>query len=122
MKKKNDEFNFVPMLSVNMTSYGNIGYNDYVAGFSLGGGLIVLASALSDASLELPRKYSLTSTAGMQMDDNGLPQYHYGWCLELSGLALILAEMAAVLTMSGYMARFSTVEEMVKLSIKIISP
>lgn len=49
----------------------------------------------------------------MQTDDNGLPQYHYGWCLQLSGLALILAEVAAVLTMSGYMARFSTVEEMV---------
>ena len=49
----------------------------------------------------------------MQSDDNGLPQYQYGWCLQLSGLALILAEVAAVLTMSGYMARFSTVEEMV---------
>lgn len=49
----------------------------------------------------------------MQADDNGLPQYQYGWCLQLSGLALILAEVAAVLTMSGYMARFSTVEEMV---------
>lgn len=57
----------------------------------------------------------------MQMDDNGLPQYHYGWCLQLSGLALILAEVAAVLTMSGYMARFSTVEEMVKLSIKTLT-
>ncbi|KAF3421523.1 hypothetical protein E2986_13014 [Frieseomelitta varia] len=80
---------------------------------SLGGGLIVLASALSDASLELPGKYSLPSTSSMQSDDNGLPQYQYGWCLQLSGLALILAEVAAVLTMSGYMARFSTVEEMV---------
>lgn len=88
-----------------------------ILGLSLGGGLIVLASALSDASLELPGKYSLPSTSSMQMDDNGLPQYHYGWCLQLSGLALMLAEVAAVLTMSGYMARFSTVEEMVK-SIK----
>lgn len=96
-------------------------YN-YVVGLSLGGGLIVLASALSDASLELSGKYSLPSTAGIQIDDNGLPQYHYGWCLQLSGLALILAELAAVLTMSGYMARFSTVEEMVKLSIKTFLP
>ncbi|XP_070148988.1 uncharacterized protein [Polyergus mexicanus] len=53
----------------------------------------------------------------MQMDDNGLPQYHYGWCLQLSGLALMLAEVAAVLTMSGYMARFSTVEEMVRVMV-----
>ncbi|XP_050461167.1 uncharacterized protein LOC126856578 isoform X2 [Cataglyphis hispanica] len=88
-----------------------------LSGLSLGGGLIVLASALSDASLELPGKYSLPSTAGMQMDDNGLPQYHYGWCLQLSGLALMLAEVAAVLTMSGYMARFSTVEEMVRVMV-----
>ncbi|XP_047347593.1 uncharacterized protein LOC124948267 isoform X4 [Vespa velutina] len=83
----------------------------------LGGGLIVLASALSDASLELPRKYSLPSTANMQTDDNGLPQYHYGWCLQLSGLALILAKVAALLTMSGYMARFPTVEDMVRVMV-----
>ncbi|XP_020278550.1 uncharacterized protein LOC109852110 [Pseudomyrmex gracilis] len=88
-----------------------------LSGLSLGGGLIVLASALSDASLELSGKYSLPSTAGIQIDDNGLPQYHYGWCLQLSGLALILAELAAVLTMSGYMARFSTVEEMVRVMV-----
>lgn len=86
-----------------------------VTGILLGGGLIVLASALSDASLELPRKYSLPSTANMQTDDNGLPQYHYGWCLQLSGLALILAKVAALLTMSGYMARFPTVEDMVNI-------
>ncbi|XP_012217585.1 uncharacterized protein [Linepithema humile] len=88
-----------------------------LSGLSLGGGLILLASALSDASLELPGKYSLQSIAGMQIDDNGLPQYHYGWCLQLSGLALMLAEVAAVLTMSGYMARFSTVEEMVRVMV-----
>lgn len=80
-----------------------------------------MVSALSDASLELPKwqlgKYSLSSET-TQIDDNGLPQNYYGWCLQLSGLAMILAEVAAVLTMSGYMARFSTVEEMVKLSIK----
>ncbi|XP_067216479.1 uncharacterized protein [Linepithema humile] len=79
--------------------------------------LILLASALSDASLELPGKYSLQSIAGMQIDDNGPPQYHYGWCLQLSGLALMLAEVAAVLTMSGYMARFSTVEKMVRVMV-----
>lgn len=89
-----------------------------LGGLSLGGGLIVLASALSDASLELPGKYSLPSTSSMQeADDNGLPQYQYGWCLQLSGLALILAEVAAVLTISGYMARFSTVEEMVRVMV-----
>ncbi|XP_046820523.1 uncharacterized protein LOC124424929 isoform X2 [Vespa crabro] len=88
-----------------------------LGGLLLGGGLIVLASALSDASLELPRKYSLPSTANMQTDDNGLPQYHYGWCLQLSGLALILAKVAALLTMSGYMARFPTVEDMVRVMV-----
>ena len=82
----------------------------------MGGGLIVLASALSDASLELPRKYSFSSTSGGQLDDNALPQYQYGWCLQLSGLALILAEVAALLTVSGYMARFPTVEDMVRIA------
>ncbi|XP_043490811.1 uncharacterized protein LOC122516770 isoform X2 [Polistes fuscatus] len=88
-----------------------------LGGLLLGGGLIVLASALSDASLELPRKYSLPSTTNMQTDDNGLPHYHYGWCLQLSGLALILAKVAALLTMSGYMARFPTVEDMVRVMV-----
>ena len=48
------------------------------------------------------------------MEEKGLPQYQYGWCLQLSGLALILAEVAALLTVSGYMARFPTVEDMVR--------
>ena len=87
----------------------------FVLGLSLGGGLIVLASALSDASLELPRKYSFSNSGG-QTDDNSLPQYQYGWCLQLSGLALILAEVAALLTVSGYMARFPTVEDMVNIA------
>lgn len=83
-------------------------------GLSLGGGLIVLASALSDASFESPRRFNLASSSSLQPDDDGLPQYQYGWCLQLSGLALILAEIAAVLTVSGYMARFPTVEDMVR--------
>ncbi|XP_051169480.1 uncharacterized protein LOC127286899 [Leptopilina boulardi] len=87
-----------------------------LGGLSLGGGLIVLASALSDASLELPRKYTF-STSRSHSDDNGLPQYQYGWCLQLSGLALILAELAALLTVSGYMARFPTVEDMVRVMV-----
>lgn len=82
--------------------------------------MIVLASALSDASLELPRKYTF-STSRSHSDDNGLPQYQYGWCLQLSGLALILAELAALLTVSGYMARFPTVEDMVNISLDILN-
>ncbi|XP_046467761.1 uncharacterized protein [Neodiprion pinetum] len=89
-----------------------------LGGLSLGGGLFVLASALSDASLELPRKYNVfPSTSRSQFDENGLPQYQYGWCLQLSGLALILAEVAALLTVSGYMARFPTVEDMVRVMV-----
>ncbi|XP_012271617.1 uncharacterized protein LOC105694994 [Orussus abietinus] len=87
-----------------------------LGGLSLGGGLIVLASALSDASLELPRKYSLPSP-GLSPEEKGLPQYQYGWCLQLSGLALILAEVAALFTISGYMARFPTVEDMVRVMV-----
>ncbi|XP_014295451.1 uncharacterized protein LOC103571396 isoform X1 [Microplitis demolitor] len=87
-----------------------------LGGLSLGGGLIVLASALSDASFESPTTYSLSSTSG-STEDNGLPKYQYGWCLQLSGLALILAEIAALLTVSGYMARFPTVEEMVQVMV-----
>lgn len=51
--------------------------------------------------------------SSLNSEDNALPQYKYGWCLQLSGLALILAEIAALFTVSGYMARFSTVEDMV---------
>ncbi|CAD6241377.1 GSCOCG00002704001-RA-CDS, partial [Cotesia congregata] len=86
---------------------------------SLGGDLIVLASALSDASYESPTRYSFSSTSG-STEDNGLPKYQYGWCLQLSGFALILAEIAALLTVSGYMARFPTVEEMVCIPFKRI--
>ncbi|XP_034933915.1 uncharacterized protein [Chelonus insularis] len=86
-----------------------------LGGLALGGGLIVLASALSDASFESPR-YSFSSITTSD-EDNGLPQYQYGWCLQLSGLALILAEIAALLTVSGYMARFPTVEEMVQVMV-----
>ncbi|XP_048510507.1 uncharacterized protein LOC105693565 [Athalia rosae] len=88
-----------------------------LGGLSLGGGLFVLASALSDASLELPRKYIFPSTFRIPSDEKGLPQYQYGWCLQLSGLALILAEVAALLTVSGYMARFPTVEDMVRVMV-----
>lgn len=49
------------------------------------------------------------------MDENGLPRYRYGWCFHLSGLALILAEVAALFTVTGYIARFPTVEDMVRL-------
>ncbi|XP_063980726.1 uncharacterized protein LOC135164381 [Diachasmimorpha longicaudata] len=87
-----------------------------LGGLSMGCGLIVLASALSDASYESPKRYSLSSTSS-NSEDSGLPQYHYGWCLQLSGLALILAEIAALLTVSGYMARFPTVEDMVRVMV-----
>ncbi|XP_043281994.1 uncharacterized protein [Venturia canescens] len=88
-----------------------------LGGLSLGGGLIVLASALSDASFESPKRFNLASSSSLQPDDDGLPQYQYGWCLQLSGLALILAEIAALLTVSGYMARFPTVEDMVRVMV-----
>lgn len=58
----------------------------------------------------------------MQSEESGLPQYQYGWCLQLSGLALILAEVAALLTVSGYMARFPTVEDMVRMLLSNVKP
>ncbi|CAG5093650.1 Protein of unknown function [Cotesia congregata] len=104
------------MSQLGTTNYSNVLLDNENNGnfsecLSLGGGLIVLASALSDASYESPTRYSFSSTSG-STEDNGLPKYQYGWCLQLSGLALILAEIAALLTVSGYMARFPTVEEM----------
>ncbi|KAJ8681719.1 hypothetical protein QAD02_017511 [Eretmocerus hayati] len=82
-------------------------------GLSLGGGLIVLASALSEASWNLPQSSYFSKSS----EDLNLPQYRYGWCLQLSGLALILSELAALLTISGYMARFPTVEDMVRVMV-----
>lgn len=75
----------------------------------MGGGLITLVSALSEIYTPPPNSYSSTSKS----EETPLPRYWYGWCLQLSGLALILSEIAAVLTISGYMARFPTVEDMV---------
>ncbi|XP_011497756.1 PREDICTED: uncharacterized protein LOC105362104 [Ceratosolen solmsi marchali] len=86
-----------------------------LGGLSLGGGLIVLASALSEASWDLPQKFSFASSN--KSANTSLPQYQYGWCLQLSGLALILSEVAALLTISGYMARFPTVEDMVRVMV-----
>lgn len=85
-----------------------------IVGLSLGGGLIVLASALSEASWDWPQTPSYSATSKPGSLGAGLPQYQYGWCLQLSGLALILSEIAALLTISGYMARFPTVEDMVR--------
>ncbi|XP_058797694.1 uncharacterized protein LOC131667935 [Phymastichus coffea] len=84
-----------------------------LGGLSLGGGLIVLASLLSDATWDIPQTYSSFDKS----EDTGLPHWHYGWCLQLSGLALILSELAALLTISGYMARFPTVEDMVRVMV-----
>ncbi|XP_023316269.1 uncharacterized protein LOC106658517 [Trichogramma pretiosum] len=94
-----------------------------LGGLSLGGGLITLASSLSEATWDIPQKSSSSSTlpssssSNNKSENTSLPHYQYGWCLQLSGLALILSEVAALLTISGYMARFPTVEDMVRVMV-----
>ncbi|XP_023245833.1 uncharacterized protein LOC106645364 [Copidosoma floridanum] len=78
-----------------------------LGGLSLAFGLITLVSDMSEI-LWLTPVYVFTS------GNSTLPQYQYGWCLQLSALAFILAKLAAILTVSGYMARFPTVEDMVR--------
>lgn len=84
------------------------------AGLSLGGGLVIFASVLSDAYLDRPRRQASISTYN---NSSNLFDYRYGWSFFAAGAAFIMAEVAALLSISAYLRRFPTVEDMVRVMV-----
>ncbi|XP_049819179.1 uncharacterized protein LOC109599388 isoform X2 [Aethina tumida] len=78
-----------------------------LAGLSLGTGLVVFASTLSETLLEITQYHKSYM---------GSPpyEYRYGWCFFTAGIAFIMTKMAAVFSLSGYLNRFPNVDEMVR--------
>lgn len=73
----------------------------------MGTGLVVFASALSETLLETTQ-YHKDTPSGPLYD------YRYGWCFFVTGAAFIFTKMAALFSLSGYLNRFSSVDEMVR--------
>lgn len=84
------------------------------AGLSLGGGLVIFASVLSDAYLDRPRR-QVSVTA--YNNPSNLFEYRYGWSFFAAGAAFIMAELAALLSITAYLRRFPTVEDMVRVMV-----
>ncbi|XP_021937039.1 uncharacterized protein LOC110838291 [Zootermopsis nevadensis] len=85
-----------------------------LGGLSLGGGLVIFASVLSDAYLDRPRRQASISTYN---SSSNLFDYRYGWSFFAAGAAFIMAELAALLSISAYLRRFPTVEDMVRVMV-----
>ncbi|XP_069694738.1 uncharacterized protein [Periplaneta americana] len=86
-----------------------------LGGLSLGGGLVIFASVLSDAYLDRPRRQTVTSYSS---NNSSNPfDYRYGWSFFAAGAAFIMAELAALLSMTAYLRRFPTVEDMVRVMV-----
>ncbi|KAJ9590105.1 hypothetical protein L9F63_016772 [Diploptera punctata] len=86
----------------------------FVAGLSLGGGLVIFASVLSDAYMDRPRRQTVTTFSSSQSNPF---DYRYGWSFFAAGAAFIMAELAALLSMTAYLRRFPTVEDMVRIMV-----
>lgn len=80
------------------------------AGLSLGTGLVIFASSLSETLMEI-LQYHKEPPSGPVYD------YRYGWCFFTAGFAFIITNMAAVLSITGYLNRFASVDEMVSTSL-----
>ncbi|XP_017782540.1 PREDICTED: uncharacterized protein LOC108566916 [Nicrophorus vespilloides] len=76
----------------------------------LGAGLVLFASALSETLLEATQ-YHKESLAGPSYD------YRYGWCFFTAGAAFVMTKMAAVFSLTGYLNRFPSVDEMVRVMV-----
>ncbi|KAG8298089.1 hypothetical protein J6590_020756 [Homalodisca vitripennis] len=71
-----------------------------IGGLTLASGLIVFVSVLSDV------------TAGTKK-----LEYRYGWSFHAAGTAFVLSEIAALVSISAYLGRFSSVEDMVRAMV-----
>lgn len=98
----------------------------FVTGLSLGSGLVIFASVLSETYLERPptitrmtgQHNAYLSTTASKINEALTPpyDYKYGWSFFAAGAAFIMAEIAALLSMSAYLRRFPTVEDMVGIN------
>ncbi|KAF5297866.1 hypothetical protein FQR65_LT09891 [Abscondita terminalis] len=79
---------------------------NYLA-LSLGTGLVVFASVLSETVLEATQYHK-------KPHSEPLYDYRYGWCFFAAGAAFIMTKLAAVFTLTGYINRFPSVDEMVR--------
>ncbi|CAG9819373.1 unnamed protein product [Phaedon cochleariae] len=81
-----------------------------LGGLSLGTGLVIFASSLSETVLEITQ-YHREPPFGPLYD------YRYGWCFFAAGGAFIMTNMAALFSISGYLNRFASVDEMVRRTV-----
>ncbi|KAK6624200.1 hypothetical protein RUM44_011058 [Polyplax serrata] len=79
---------------------------------TLGGGLLIFASVLSDAYIERPRRSHAIGEPFEKVSSSSLFDYKYGWSFFAAGAAFFMSELAAVLSISAYVRRFPTMEEM----------
>lgn len=72
---------------------------------------MVFASALSETLIEV-KQYRKQTLTGPDYD------YHYGWCFFTAGAAFIMTKMAAVFSLTGYLNKFRSVDEMVRKTVE----
>lgn len=80
-------------------------------GLLLGTGLMVFASVLSEIYLEVTQYGKESINGGPKYD------YKYGWCFFIAIMAFILTKLAAVCSLTGYLNRFASIDEMVRLMV-----
>lgn len=76
----------------------------------------MFASVISDVYTERPSRLSVT-TATDNTDVQFSFDYRYGWSFVAAGTAFIMAEVAAVVSITAYLRRFPSVEEMVRVMV-----
>ncbi len=69
---------------------------------------MIFVSSLSETLMEIA-KYRREPLTGPEYT------YKYGWCFFASVIAMIMAKMAAVFSLSGYLNQFPSVDEMVRI-------
>ena len=76
---------------------------------------MIFASVLSDAYMDRPHRQIVAySSSNNQINPF---DYKYGWSFFTAGAAFIMVEIAALLSMTAYLRRFPTVEDMVRVMV-----
>ncbi|KAJ8957587.1 hypothetical protein NQ318_020628, partial [Aromia moschata] len=81
-----------------------------LAGLSLGTGLVVFTSALSQTLMEIAQYHR-------DLPSGPLYEHSYGWCFFSASAAFIMANLAALFSIMGYINRFPSVDEMVRQTV-----
>lgn len=88
-KRINDHLNVLQISKMIGSNFHT--FFSFVSGLSLGGGLIIFASVLSDAYMDRPRRPLSAAGSSQPLFD-----YRYGWSFFAAGAAFIMAEFAAL--------------------------